>query len=407
MTTKNVLALVTSASQARIRGIARYAKSAGWNLMLENQLAHGPKGWNGDGVLVTMKDSPAVIGYIDRIRRIGIPVVNLTGSFVPDGIPAVIGDNAKMGALAAEHFADRAFRHVAWFSTNWNRIQQQRAAAFAGEWRRLRPTADAPLRFVWSENSSARNRDDWFQQSKWLAKLLKSAPKPLGMFCYSDYDASHVLGICRDSRIDVPREIAILGVDNNTVICENQSIPLSSVNHNLERVGYAGAALLDRLMRSGGKGDRGTGRRKTRNDAIILIPPQGIITRRSTETTAIADPLLRLAMVIIERKLAKPLGAAQIADEMGIARVRLDRLFARELGTSVGREILHQRMIIAKALLRDTEMTLSEIASRTGFCNAGYLANTFRREFNVTPGSYRASVRAKDQARLVTGGRCR
>lgn len=386
MSTKNVLALVTSASQARIRGIARYAKSAGWSLMLENQLAHGPKGWRGDGVLVTMKDSAALIGYVSRIRRMGIPVVNLTGSFVPNGIPAVIGDNAKMGALAAEHFADRAFRHVAWFSTSWNRLQQQRAAAFAKEWKRLCPTADAPLRFVWSENSSARNRDNWSQQSKWLSTRLKAAPKPLGVFCYSDYDASHVLGICRDSKIDVPREVAILGVDNNTVICENQSIPLSSVNHNLERVGYAGAALLDRLM---------TGSRE-KVPTVMLIPPQGVITRHSTDTTAISNPTLRKAMEIIDRRLTHPLGAAQIADEMGIPRISLDRLFARELGRSVGEEILRQRMVAAKALLCDTEMTLSEIASRTGFCNAGYLANTFRREFGVTPGSFRQAFQASE-----------
>ena len=396
MRTKNVLALVTSASQSRIRGIARYAKSAGWNLMLENQLAHGPKGWHGDGVLVTMKNTPSLVAYIDRIRRLGIPIVNLTGSFVPDGIPAVIGDNAKMGSLAAEHFADRAFRHVAWFSTNWNRIQQQRAAAFAKEWKRLCPNADAPLRFVWSENSSTRSRDDWSQQSKWLAARLRDAPKPLGIFCYSDYDASHVLGICRDNKIDVPREVAILGVDNNTVICENQSIPLSSVNHNLERVGYAGAALLDRLMGDKGKREQGRGKRKRRDNTIILIPPQGVVTRRSTDTKAISNVTLLLAMGIIDRRLAQPLGAAQIAEEMGIPRIRLDRVFARELGTSVGREILHQRMIATKALLRDSEMTLSEIASRTGFCNAGYLANTFRREFKVTPGNYRASARSRD-----------
>ena len=392
MTTKNILALVTSASQARIRGIARYAKSAGWNLMLENQLAHGPKGWRGDGVLVTMKDSAALIGYVSRIRRMGIPVVNLTGSFVPDGIPAVIGDNSKIGALAAEHFADRAFRHVAWFSTNWNRIQQQRAAAFAKDWKRLCPTAAMPLRFVWSENSSTRNRDDWAQQSKWLSRLLKDTPKPLGVYCYSDYDASHVLGICRESDIDVPREVAILGVDNNTVICENQSIPLSSVNHNLERVGYAGAALLDRLMgRAKEKGER----RKEKVPTVMLIPPQGIITRRSTETTAIADPLLRQAMEIIERKLAKPLGAAQIAEEMGIARVRLDRLFARELGTSVGKEILHQRLIRVKHLLRDSTLTITEIARETGFCNAGYLVNVFHRELGMPPGDYRKATRDK------------
>ena len=97
MKAKNVLALVTSSSQARIRGIARFAKSAGWNLMLENQLAHGPKGWRGDGVLVTMKDTPSIIEYVRRLQRLQIPVVNLTGSYTPKSMPSVTGDNRRIG----------------------------------------------------------------------------------------------------------------------------------------------------------------------------------------------------------------------------------------------------------------------------------------------------------------------
>ena len=180
----------------------------------------------------------------------------------------------------------------------------------------------------------------------------------------------------------MPREVAVLGVDDNDVICENQSVPISSVRHDLEQVGYTGAELLNRMME------------KKKTARVILIPPKGVTTRRSTETTAVADPQLATALGIIERRIREPLGAAQIADEMGIPRIRLDRLFARELGTSVGREILRQRMINAKFLLRDTKMNLTEIAAHTGFCNAGYLANVFRREFGTTPGRYRASTEA-------------
>ena len=393
MKARNILALVTSSSQARIRGIARYAKSHDWNLMLENQLAHGPKGWCGDGALVTMKGTPSLLSYVRRLVARGVPVVNLTGSFVPESLPSVVGDNVRIGELAAEHFADRAFRHVAWFSTNWNRIQQQRAAAFSAAWKVRYPQTAPPLRFVWSENSSARVRDDWTRQSHWLAERLAQAPKPLAVFCYSDYDASHVLGICREAGIDVPHEVAILGVDNNTVICENQSVPISSVNHDLERVGYEGAALLDRLMAgSCAQGDK---------PPAILIPPRGVITRRSTETTAIADPTLRAAMQLIENRLSHPLGAAQIANDLGISRIRLDRLFARELGISVGHEILRQRLIRVKYLLSGTDLSLMEIAHRTGFCNSGYLVNVFRRETGVTPGTFRREMNG-DSSELNT-----
>ena len=115
--------------------------------------------------------------------------------------------------------------------------------------------------------------------SRWLTAELARLPKPLGIFAYSDYDASRVLGICREHGIDVPREVSILGVDNNPIICENQQIALSSVNHDLERVGYEGAALLDRLMQGEAAPER-----------PVLIPPRGVTTRQSTDTAAVSDP---------------------------------------------------------------------------------------------------------------------
>ena len=282
------------------------------------------------------------------------------------------------GIAAAQHFFDRSFRHVAWFSTNWDGIQRERSAAFADEWTRLVPTFDAPARLVWSRNSTAANRNNWSDMSRWLTAELARLPKPLGIFAYSDYDASRVLGICREHGIDVPREVSILGVDNNPIICENQQIALSSVNHDLERVGYEGAALLDRLMQG-----------EAAPESPVLIPPRGVTTRQSTDTAAVSDPILRRAVEIIDRDYAKPLGAAQIADRIGVARVKLDRLFTSEFGTSVGAKILSIRLSAARRLLLDSDLTLSQIATQSGFCNAGYLANTFRRETGLTPGDFR------------------
>ena len=179
----------------------------------------------------------------------------------------------------------------------------------------------------------------------------------------------------------MPGEVAVLGVDNNPIICENQIVPISSVNHNMERIGYAGAALLDRLMEGG-----------VPPKSPILIAPQGITLRRSTDTVAVNDPILRAAMAFIKTHLDEPIGAPQIADGIGISRLRLDRLFAKELKTSVGHEITRQRLVQAKLLLRNSDSPLSEIAEQTGFCNAAYLANVFRRETGLTPGSWRQSI---------------
>jgi len=227
----------------------------------------------------------------------------------------------------------------------------------------------------------------WRPLAEWLGNAVKKAKRPLGIFAYSDYDASRVLNICRECEIDVPGEVAILGVDDNRLICLNQAIPISSVNHNLERIGYAGAALLERLM-NGGRAPK----------SPVRVPPHGITVRRSTDTVAAEHPDVRAAMTYIVSHLAEPIGSPQISEKIGVSRLKLDRLFAKELGTSVGREIARQRLVLVKHLLADSELSLSEIAKKTGYCNASHLANTFRRETDTTPGSWRVQNRQKPQS---------
>ena len=372
---------MSPASQARLNGIARLARERGWMLMLESDISRPPGGWRGDGVIVAMKDNaPELAAFVRELTGVGIPVVNASGRYDGVRIPAVCGDDWKIGELAAEHFAERRFENTAWFSTEWGQIHERRFAAFCRFWRASAPNAAMPLRLVWSETSPSRPPADWSKFSSWLGDAIDSAQKPLGVFAYSDYDATRVIAICRERGLDVPGEVAVLGVDNNPIICENQIVPISSVNHDLEQIGHDAAAMLDSLM-NGAEPPAGP----------VLVMPRGITLRRSTNTMAVNHPVLRSAMACIASHLAEPIGAPQIADAVGVSRLRLDRLFARELGTSVGREVMHQRLIKAKLLLRGSELPLSQIARLTGFCDAAYLANVFRREFGITPGIWRKS----------------
>jgi len=374
-----VLVLTSRASQARLSGIARLARERAWTLMFEGEPSHPPQGWRGDGAIVTMKEgSPRLSAFVRELRSARIPVVNISGQFAGNAIPTVCGNDPLIGKLAAEHFAERRFTNVAWFSSKWERVHRLRFTGFSKAWKAVAPGAGTPLRFVWSEHAPTKADTGWPEFSRWLGDCLGAARKPLGVFAYSDYDASRVIAICRERGIDVPGEVAVLGVDNNTIICENQVVPISSVNHNLERIGYAGAALLDRLMNGG-----------TAPEKQMLVAPQGITLRRSTDTVAVNHPVLRSAMSFIKSNLSEPIGAPQIADGIGISRLQLDRLFARELGISVGREIARQRLVQAKLLLRNTDAPLTEIAANTGFCNAAYLANVFKNETGMTPGAWR------------------
>lgn len=377
-----VLVLISRASQSRLNGIARLARERAWTLLLENEASHPPHGWRGDGAIVMMKnDDLKLAAFVQELHAVGIPVVNVSGQLSGNTPPTVCGDDQLIGKLAAEHFAERRFANVAWFSSKWGRVQRLRFAGFKKTWRSVVPNAKTPLRFVWSEQDQQKTLMEWSVFSRWLGDSVSKASKPLGVFAYSDYDASRVIAICRERGLDVPGEVAVLGVDNNPIICENQVVPISSVNHNLERIGYAGAALLDRLMNGG----------MTPGNPI-LVAPQGITMRRSTDTVAVNHPVLHAAMTFIKAHLSEPIGAPQIADGIGISRLQLDRLFAKELKISVGREIMRQRLVQAKLLLRNTECPLPEIAEQVGFCNAAYLVNIFRRETGMTPGCWRQSV---------------
>ena len=120
-----------------------------------------------------------------------------------------------------------------------------------------------------------------------------------------------------------------------------------------------------------------------------LIPPRGIVIRKSTDTLAADDPLLSAALREIAKRLSASFGVAEIADALKMPRTRLDRLFAEKFSRSVGKEIVRQRIERAKKLLTSTDKPMKEIAALCGYCNAGYFTNAFRAETGLTPKAWR------------------
>jgi LacI family transcriptional regulator len=155
-------------------------------------------------------------------------------------------------------------------------------------------------------------------------------------------------------------------------------VPLSSIEHDQGRTGYEGAELLDRIM------DGEPPPAKT-----VLIPPRGITVRASTDLMATGSPIVRRALEFIRENLSSPIGLDQVAAGAGTSRATMSRLFEQEFGRTVGKEILRQRMDLAKKLLSDDAHAVSEVAYRTGFCNPAYFTNTFRRETGLSPKDWR------------------
>ena len=317
--------------------------------------------------------------------RRGIPIVDLTANCPEIGLPRVLGDSPAVGRLAAGHFAERSLKHIAWFSAEWTPGHENRFNGFVHAW----TPRGKVLKWVFPPSAPVGGRT----LADWLQSRILDAPKPLGIFCYNDYDAADVLNVCLRCGLNVPEDVAILGVDDNEVLCESQPIPLSSVRYDHESVGYASAELLARLMAGG--------QVSAKKANPILIPPLGVTTRGTTDMIAATDPLVKASIRWIAENLSTPIGAHEVAQGLSVPRIRLDRAFAVDLGRSVGSEIKRQRLAVAKKLLSGTNLKLEAIARQTGFCHASYFIRIFKSETGASPRRFRllANAHVRNESR--------
>lgn len=371
MGNKHVLLLRSSTVAERYRGIRQYAQQHGWRLFIENNVAEPPIDWRGDGALVAAERTTQVAAFVRSMQRRKIPIVDLSEHLSDIPLPRVTVDNAKIGQLAAHHFVGQAYRHLAFFSYGWSTVHQTRCDSFVknGE------GADTAV-WAWTKTADRRVNDSR-EFSNWLGDLLENAPKPIGVFCYNDSDAVHVVDTCRICGLRIPDDVAILGVDDESLICTSQTVPLSSIRHNFRRIGTEGSALLERIM----SGERFCG--------TIRIPPDGITMRQSTEAFGSNNTDLVKAFAYIDGNLSRPIGVPDVARHIGISRQRLYELFTREIRRSVGSEILRRRLALVKRLLASDKTPIARIAAKSGFCNASYLISVFRKAEGITPAEYR------------------
>ena len=284
---------------------------------------------------------------------------------------AVIHDNDALGHLAAEHFLNRGFRHAAFFASEWTRQHDERYASFAAAWR-----GTSPERWIWPE------APDWRPSRKalaeWTLHKLHAVPKPIAIYTYNSYNAAFLSRACLDTGIAVPHNVAILSANDTAIHNCRKSLSISGIDRDEERKYRTAVELLERMM--DGKADR---------DTVISIKPKGVITRRSTDVTAVEDETLRQAAMRIARDLSAHFGPAQIADELGISLRQLNAKSKRELGHSILDEIARLRIEEAKRLILSTDDKLSAIAAATGFCNASYFSKVFQKVTGLTPHDWR------------------
>ena len=351
--------MVTPISYLRIGGISKFATRHGWRLTIHDRLNGLPPGMDYDGVLVTIRQTEETIRLVRQFRRRGIPVVDMTLQHPEMRLPRAVSDHVAIGRLAARHFRERGFTEAMWFSSTWTHVHELRYAGLSDG------MGNSPKKWVSPDDDAT-------------AKLLKAIPHPTAILCYDESDAVRLLNLALSIGLGVPDDVAILSIGDDPLVTANQRVPISCIRQNLERGGYAAAALLHRLL---------SGHAAPADP--ILIRPDGITVRRSTDTLAHDDPLIRKSLLYIRDNMARSFGAEQMARALGVSRSSFDKTCAAALGHSIGREILLRRLAAAKHLLADPALGIAEVARRTGFCSSAYFIKKFKETEGETPRRWR------------------
>ena len=364
-----------------LEGIADYVDShVPWSLFIEPKATgrFAPAWlhrWHGDGVLAFIED-PHVAA---KLRELNIPTVETYGHVLDLRLPWVGNDDDAIGRMGARHFLERQFEHFAFSgypSQSW--VRQRRTGFVAA-------LKEAGHECVCRNHPRAFSTlKTWEQSQQRLARWLQSLPKPVGLMACSDRHARNVLDACHRAGILVPDEVAVLGTDNDESICRLLNPPLSSVADNPRRIGYEAAALLDQIMAATVKPSQVKPR---------LIPPKGIVTRRSTDMMVTEDKEVAEALHFIREHAHENVDVNTLLRELSVSRSTLYRRFQKAVGRSPHEQIVHVRLERVKEMLTQTSLPLSAIALRCGFEYTEYLVAVFKQKIGMTPGQYRKAHR--------------
>jgi LacI family transcriptional regulator len=361
-----------------LRGIVDYArKRANWIFTNGGASFDFPLAnlcnWDGDGIIAHMTSEADV----DAARRLNIPIVTFGGALRKPGVPRVALAQAAIGELAAEHLLMHGYSNFAFCGIQSLYYSIDRLEAFS---RVLRTRGFSPLVHL-SHTALGGQPRSWDEQLVEMSQWVSSLPKPIGIFAANDQRARMIADASHIAKANIPRELGIVGVDNNEIDCEFGSPTLTSVAFDWHSLGYETAALLGHLM--DGKG--APAREK-------VIAPIGLIARESTNAVITSDPQVAKAIDFVNRQPSRSFGVEALVAAAGGSRRHLEVAFRNSLGCSPAEFLARIRTERAKSLLQRDGFTLTMIAEQCGFTDIRQFRRTFRRMTGKLPAQYRESM---------------
>lgn len=309
-------------------------------------------------------------GMEPALARLPIPLLNISAHALPARLPSLHADSRAIGRVAAEHLLARGHDRLAAMVDPAHAGAGQRGEAF------LETVRAAGARGEWVEITPGR--EDF---ADWLA----AHPGRWGVFAFTDEVGRALLEAAREVGRPVPESLAVVGVDNDPLLCGVGQVGLSSVMVPLERIGEEAARQLDTWMEAGLPASALPVMER-------VIEPLGVLVRRSSDTWVTGDPLVDAALRFIRDHAGEFFGVPELAEALGVGRRRLERSFRRWRGRPVGEAITAARLERAKERLAGTDEPVYRIARACGYRSSSYFGKVFRRHTGLAPAAFRRRV---------------
>ena len=368
-----------------LRGIMHYAQTRPrWTFVLDDAVGltrHTLETMHPEGVIAYVGTQKLA----DELQRQRRPVVNVSSLLPRAPFPRVMADHRRIGRMAFDHLRDCGLAHFGFLGHAGHLYSTEREAGFReGLLHHANGRAEAPQPAATCHRYLIPSSTSFLRQARRLAvnpgliDWLRSLPKPVGVFASHDIWGVPVVEACRRGGLRVPDEVAVIGVDNDDLLCQLARPSLSSVVVADERIGFEAASLLDRLLRGAEVPTRPT-----------LVAPTGVVTRQSSDVLAGGDPDLSAAVRFIRDHAHQPLHVEDVLRQVGVSRRSLELKFRTVLRRGIAEELRRVHLERAKQLLASTSLPVGEVAERAGFASVYYMSRTFRAQTRLTPTAYR------------------
>ena len=356
-----------------IRGVTSYSQSHGHWLMT---LREG----RSTDLLPRLDNVASYDGVIARIecgeihqhlQATGLPFVNVSGTNFDQQVPWVTVNHESVVRLVVQEFRNNGHTHFAFFGPVRRAWSCQRETCFQ------KLVADKGLTFCGTFLTHPEKSQDEAEKRR-VGDWLKSLPLPVAIMAANDVCGNKLLQCCHAEGFSVPDQLAVIGVNNDELICELSYPTLTSVSTNTEKIGYESAEILNQLM-SG----------KKVSDKPVRVEPLGIESRRSTDNTAGADPFVGLAFRFIQQHACDGINVEDVLKLVPMSRTALETAFRRFIGRSPHHEIARIRLERARRMLAESELPIADVARRCGYSTVDYFSAAFKRTEGVSPSEFR------------------